>query len=302
MNYQVLLSILFLGTLWGTSVMSTRYLVNMVHPFTFAALRFSGAALLFLLVNLLHIGKQHFPTDRKLWKFGAMMGLIGDAAALVLYATSVSFLSSGVASVLASLFPVMTVLFAHFFLKDERLNVRKGLGVALSLGGVLLMAALGESGLPNVEHANPLGYLLGFAGAALGGLMTVYARREMASYPAFSLTSVRFFTSAVATLLFSGLTVGLDVSRMTTMGYVVLAYASFVFFIGFFLGFIVLQRFGATANALADYVTPIAATIGGALLFGEKVTPGMMAGMALIASGLVLINLAAGRRRRKAQA
>jgi len=299
MNYQALFAILFLGMLWGTSVMSTRYLVNMVHPFTFAALRFSGAALLYLLVYLFRIGGRRFPTDRNLWKFGMLMGLIGDAASLVLYATSVSYLSSGVAATLASLFPVMTVLFAHFFLPDEKLSLRKGLGVAISLAGVVLMAMLGESGLPDVARANPLGYLLGFSGAALGGLMTVYARRRMASYDAFSLTSVRFFTSASASLVFSALTVGLNMSRLTTQGYLVLGYASFVFFIGFFLGFIVLQKFGATANALADYVTPIAATIGGALLFGEEVTPGMLAGMGMIATGLILINLDAGRRRKK---
>ena len=47
---------------------------------------------------------------------------------------------------------------AHFFLPDESLNRQKIMGVGLALGGALLLLMLGETGLPDVSHASPIGY------------------------------------------------------------------------------------------------------------------------------------------------
>jgi drug/metabolite transporter (DMT)-like permease len=40
------------------------------------------------------------------------------------------------------------------------------------------------------------------------------------------------------------------------------------------------------------YVVPVVATLGGALLLGERITAGILVGMALIAVGIGLINRA----------
>jgi drug/metabolite transporter (DMT)-like permease len=63
------------------------------------------------------------------------------------------------------------------------------------------------------------------------------------------------------------------------------------------LGFYVIQRFGATSSAMTSYIIPIVATLGGALLLGERLTLGMGGAMALILTGIVLIN----RRRKRAK-
>ena len=74
--------------------------------------------------------------------------------------SSLQFQSSGITAVLITTSPAITVIMAHFFLPDEPLTRRKSLGVLFALGGALLLAARGESGLPDVSRANPLGYLL----------------------------------------------------------------------------------------------------------------------------------------------
>jgi len=290
MKLKALAAILFLGTLWGTSILAVRFMVNgTTHPFTFSAMRLIGAASLYLLVGLLRIGGKHFPTGYRLWKFGILMG-VADSAIFVLFATSISYLSSGVASIMPTLTPVITVLLAHLILKDERLNFWKAIGIASSFSGVLLMAALRESGLPNTALANPLGYILGIGGATLTAFMTVLARRKMVHFEAFSLTSVRFFVAAVVTTIFASLTVGMNFDHFTTQEYLILGYSSLIFFVGFFVAFKVIQKYGATVNALSEYITPIVATTGGVILFGEHITHGMLAGLAMIAFGLVLIN------------
>ncbi len=183
---------------------------------------------------------------------------------------------------------------AHFFLPDERLSPLKAAGVALALAGAVLLIVLGESGLPDVGRANPLGYVLVLVAIVSGSSMTIYARKYMRDYDYLDVASVRMFVAALAVMPLSLLLVGLDLSNVDARGYAVLVYAALVgTFLGIMLAFYNVKRFGATASAMPLYVIPVVATLGGALLLGEQITAGMLAGMALIALGIALINRAA---------
>ncbi|MEJ2486254.1 MAG: EamA family transporter [Anaerolineales bacterium] len=56
------------------------------------------------------------------------------------------------------------------------------------------------------------------------------------------------------------------------------------------MSFYLIKEFGATPAALTAYVTPVVASIGGALLLDEQITGGIIAGMVLIIGGIALIN------------
>lgn len=56
------------------------------------------------------------------------------------------------------------------------------------------------------------------------------------------------------------------------------------------MSFYIINNFGATAAALTAYVTPVVATIGGALLLNESITWGIVGGMVLIVGGISFIN------------
>ena len=87
------------------------------------------------------------------------------------------------------------------------------------------------------------------------------------------------------------LTVGFDFGRVTLPGYMSIGYASSAgAFVAFWLAFYNVKRFGATAAAMALYIVPVVATLGGALVLGEEITPGMLVGMALIVCGLAILN------------
>ena len=84
---------------------------------------------------------------------------------------------------------------------------------------------------------------------------------------------------------------GVDLSGVDTRGYLALIYAALVgTFSGLMLSFYNIKRFGATAASMPTYVIPVVASLGGALVLGERITPGMLVGMALIAAGIALIN------------
>lgn len=205
--------------------------------------------------------------------------------------SSLQFQSSGVTSVLITTSPALTVLLANFFLPDEPLTRRKSLGVLLALTGAVLLAVRGESGLPDVDRASPIGYFLVLGAMVSASSSTIYARKYMRALDTFDVASVRMWVAALAIMPLSLILVGFDLSQVTNQGYGALLYAALVgTFAGMMLAFYNIKRFGATASAITAYVIPIVATLGGVLLLGETVTGGMLLGMALIVGGVAIIN------------
>jgi len=205
--------------------------------------------------------------------------------------SSLQFQSSGVTSVLITTSPALTVLLANFFLPDESLTKRKSAGVLLALAGAVLLAIRGESGLPDIERASPIGYILVLGAMVSASSATIYARKYMRALDTFDVASVRMWVAALAIMPLSLVVAGFDLSQVTRQGYTALLYAAFVgTFAGMMLAFYNIKRFGATASAITAYVIPIVATIGGVLLLGETVSGGMIVGMALIVGGVAIIN------------
>ena len=215
--------------------------------------------------------------------------------------TSLQFQSSGITAVLITTNPAITIIMAHFLLPDESINWRKGVGVFLAFTGALLIALRGESGLPEVAQARPLGYILVLLAMLFGGASTIYARKYMRDLDTFDVASARMIVAALVVTPLSLVLVGFDLEQVNTQGYMALIYAALIgTFSGMMLAFYSVQRFGATASAVTGYLIPVVAGTAGILLLDETITGGMAVGMLLIAGGIALINERPRRADRKA--
>ena len=203
---------------------------------------------------------------------------------------SLQYQSSGVTAVFVTMAPAVTVLMAHFFLADETLSWRKGLGISLAFVGGALLAVQGESGIPGLERADPRGFFLVLIGIIFGSGSVIYARKRLQGHDGFDVATVRMWVATLV-LLPLVLWLGFDFSRVDGWGYFSLGYAALLAtFIGLILEFRIIQRFGATAASMTTYVIPLVATGAGAVLLGEAVTAVMVMGMALIGSGIAIVN------------
>jgi drug/metabolite transporter (DMT)-like permease len=289
--------VVLVGFLFGTSLIASRFSVGQFEPVTFIGLRLAmasaGHAAIYTLAR-----RRRWPTDHRLWRHAAVLGIFGTAVPMTAIVSALQVQSGGVTSVLITANPALTVLMAHFFLPDESLNRIKSLGVILALGGAFLLAARGESGLPDVAQADPRGYALVFLSIVSSSSMTIYARRFMRGFDAFDVASVRMFAAAVAILPLSALLVGFDLRAVDGRGYLALVYGAFIgTFLGFMMAFYNIKRFGATASAMTAYIIPIFTGFGGVLLLGETLTPTMLIGFGIIASGIAIINRGGAKRR-----
>lgn len=290
MSPQALPYISLLGILFGSTLVASRFSVAQFHPLTYIGLRLSLAGACHGLIYLLAKGRL-FPKGVQLWRHAAVLGIFATAIPMSALVSSLQFQSSGVTSVLITTGPALTVLMAHFLLPDEALTRRKSLGVLLALSGAIFLAVRGESGLPDIDRASPIGYFLVLGAMVSASASTIYARKMMRDLNTFDVASVRMWVAALAIVPLALLLDGLDLSRVNSQGYGALIYAAFVgTFAGMVLAFYNIKRFGATASAVTAYIIPIVATLGGVFLLGETITVGMALGMGLIIGGVVLIN------------
>ena len=219
------------------------------------------------------------------------MGIIGTALPMNCIVASLNYLSSGITAILVTLGPAFTVIMAHFYLPDETLSKRKISGLVIALSGALLLLILGETGLPDVSQASPIGYLLVLIAMTCSSISVVYARKYMSDLDSVQVTSARIFLAALVALPLSIAFVGFDLSQVNQQGFMALGWAALAgTFIAMIISFYTIKRFGATASAMTAYVIPVVASIGGYFLLDETITLGMIGGMALIVVGIALIN------------
>jgi drug/metabolite transporter (DMT)-like permease len=215
---------------------------------------------------------------------------LGTAIPMTGIVASLQYLSSGLASILITVNPAITVLLAHFLLTDERLSGTKILGVLLALGGAILLAALGETGLAD-EGGSLYGYILLFVAMISASAMTIYTRKYVQGFDAIDVTGIRMFVAALVVMPLSYVFIGFDLTQVDSQGVFALIYAAiFGTSLGMLLSLYNIQRFGATAAVMAAYVIPVVASITGVLLLGERITVGMVGGMILISVGVWLLN------------
>ena len=281
--------IVLLGFLWGTNLVISRFGVGQLGGILFTGLRLAAGSLTFIAV--ITFTKRQWPREGNVWKHAMVIGVIGSALPMTAVLSSLQFQSAGVTALLITTTPAFVTLAAHFFLPDERLTLVKAIGVALALAGAMLVVLRGETGLPGVQQASPVGYLLAFTNVWLESATAIYIRRHMRGMDAFGVSSIRISTAALLVLPVGVLLQGDNVTAVTPLGILALCYAGFIaVFFGQFLAFYITQRFGATAFSLTAYIIPVVAAITGVILLDETITIWMLAGMSLVAMGIMLIN------------
>ena len=289
MKLSALPYVALLAFFFGSSLVVSRFSVGQFEPTTYIGIRMIMSSLMALAVYALATGRR-LPRDPVLWRRAGLLGVFGTALPMTCAVTSLQYQSSGVTALLLATGPPLTVLLANFTLPEESLNRRQVAGVALALGGALLLALTGENGLPDVAEASPTGYLLAGSATIFGAVMVIYARKNLRHYDSYDVGSIRIFTTALTMTPISLLTVGLDLSRVDGAGALALVYSAVVgTFLGLLLSFYNVKRFGATPAMMTTYIIPIVAGIGGVIFLGEVITTTMIIGMIVIVGGIALL-------------
>lgn len=156
-------------TVWGSTFMVTKELIAVWPPFTVALVRVAVGTLVLLPFAL----SRKTPGVRLPWSTIWWMGLIGVALYYVVFNMAMLYVSASQGALIQSSIPAMTALVAMLWLR-ERATAMRWLGIAMSVGGVLIVFSGSASGSAG---SSLLGSLLMFVSVVCWGLYTALAKR-----------------------------------------------------------------------------------------------------------------------------
>lgn len=282
--------------LWSTGFIGARLTMPYAEPMTFLSLRFGVAAALMWAMSL--ILRLPWPKDRATILHTAIAGLLIHGVYLGgVFVAVREGLEAGAAALIVGAQPIVTAVFAGAIL-GETVSLRKWTGLALGGLGVIVFVA--------EKLSEGLGTFSGVAYCALalvaiaGG--TVYQKRFVGSVSILPAAAFQYAVSAVACFWFA---MTFETGHIVWSSSFVFGFAwlTLVLSIGAVSLFYALIRRGEATNVASLFflVPPCAALIAWPL-FGETLGPFAMAGMALVAIGVFLVNRSAGRTDRPVNA
>lgn len=284
-----------LALIWGAVFLSVRLTLNELPPLTAVWHRVFWAAIVLWGVVLWR--GDSVPRGRGFWGAALVMGLLNNALPFTLIAWAQLHIPSGLAAIFNASTALFGVVFAALVFADERLSLRRGLGVGIGFAGVVLAIGPGALHALDVTSWAQMAVVAGtmcYALASLWGRLRLQGVAPTVS-AAGMLTGAAFWIAPVA-LMVDGVP-RLDLSLMTwaALGYTsVIATA-----LAYLLYFRVLAAAGSGNLMLVTLLIPPVAIWLGAAVRDESLPLSAYLGFALLAIGLIVLDGRVLRRWRK---
>ena len=262
------------GITYGLNPLFAKPLMN-AGASTEAILLFRYGIAVILLGAYLLLKKENFRITLKQAGVLLSLGLLYTASSTFLF-EAYKYIASGLATTLVFLFPAMVAIIMVFLKVVPSWPV--WLSIAATFAGVMIM-----TGGAGAEKINPLGVWLSIASAFVYALFIVIINKSkvISSIPNSLLTFYALLTGTfffIGRCLFSGadLTAGLDggMAWCNLIGLAVLptivSTASLA---------VATRNIGATKASVLGVFEPITAILVGTVVFGEALTPNIIAGI-----------------------
>ncbi|MFP4476963.1 MAG: DMT family transporter [Desulfatibacillaceae bacterium] len=292
---MIYVKLILMAMFWGGTFIAGRVASQYSGPYTAAFLRFVMASAFLLFVA----GRGHglFDTVKpRHWLGLVLMGMTGVFAYNVFFFSGLKTVEAGRAALIIANNPVIIAVAARILYR-ELLPPRKALGILLSVTGAVVVITRGHPSL------------------ILGETVTigeVYISLCVASWVAFSLIGKKVLVDlsplvsitwasivGAAALLPPAVAEGIA----STAPELPLVYWIAVAYLGFFgtaLGFVWyyqgIQRIGPARASLFINFVPVSAVLLGWAILDEPLTRSILAGAALVCTGVYLTNLPVKRK------
>lgn len=284
-----ILAFIFLGIVWGSNFIYMKMAVELVTPMQVVLIRVVAGFLLvavyawltgaIIKAHLRHIG--HF----------FVMSMLATVIYYFGFVKATQYLPSGIAGAVSAVIPLFSLLFALLFLPDEKLSIRKLLGILVGFLGVIVIAD------PFAQLQVLLISIKGVAwiitGAICVGGSFVYAKKFLIplNIPAAALTSYQL---GIGTLL---LLLSTDLDGITAIAQKPHVLWGSVIGLGilgtgvaYLLYYFIIREVGAVRAASATYLPPIVAMIIGSVIVGEAINAQDYVGVFCIMVGVYCLS------------
>ena len=278
--------LLILAFIWGGSFLAIRLALNEVSVVTSVAHRVFWAAL--ILWGYVAIARLPVPRDPGIWLGFFVMGLLNNVIPFSLMAWGQLYIPTGLTSVFNAGTAIFGALLAALMLADERLSLRKAIGIGIGFCGVAV--AIGLDSLRDFDIRS-LAQLAVIGGTISYAFASIWARVRLSGLkPQVAAAGMLTGSSLVmvpAALIIDGMP-RFDIGWPATAAiayYVIFATAG-----AYLLYYRIIAAAGAANTMIVTLLIPPVSIVLGAVVLNEVLSPNVYAGLALLALGLIVLD------------
>lgn len=273
--------------------MAIRELVRHASASSVALLRFALtlAGLLLVMAVVRPQGSALAREDR--WRVAAL-GFTGVAVYHLALNYGEHFVSANVASLIVASMPVMVAVLSRMFLKED-VNAAKWTGIVIALTGVVVLVLWGTPG-GGLSVKNGLGAVVTALAPISWATYTIVSKPLVGRYGALRVTTWGIAAGTAMLVPVSLVPTLHDLGRLNATDWwwlVFLALACSVF--AYLVWFYALGRLEPSEVAVWVYFVPLCAAGWGAVVLGERITPWVALGGAMVLAGVVVTERVAPR-------
>lgn len=279
-RWGIELLILSVVIIWGINYTIAKYGLLEFTAIEFTTVRMMTAAPLLLLLTFF-IEKSLYMERKDIPRL-IIVSVVGIVLYQTLFMETVKYTSATNASLLISISPIFTTVFA-IFLKQEKFSSRKLVGSMIAFIGATLVLVAGHS-LASSFYGNGIGLITSIC----WGLYPVLAGPLIKKYSALRVTAWSTLVGAIPLLLLSGPHVFVMPFHITH-GMTLFALLYSVFFVtvfGLVMWYVGVQKIGASHTMVYMYITPLVAVLFAAVWANEYVSFQQIIGGIIIFFGL----------------
>lgn len=286
LDLKAVVILIIVTLLWGLNYSAIKYSNQGVSPVFASTLR-SVVASICGLIYCFREKKKFFHTDIRLFH-GFVVGLLFGVEFACIY-IGLFYTDAARSMLFVYTSPFIVAIGAHFFLKGDRLNSPKILGLALAFTGIFIVFG----GRPKTAKATMvLGDILQIMAAVLWGAATLYIKKFMAQRvePIHTFLYQLLFSIPIL-LLVSILLEPKWISRIDPYIIASLFYQSVIIaFITYFVWFRLIHKYSVSRLSSFTFFAPIFGVLFGILFLHEELTFSLMMGLPMVSIGIFLVN------------
>ena len=275
--------LVLLALIWASAFFNIKIATYSYGPLTIAFLRiFFGAIPVVLLCYFKKIRIEAFSKD---WLWFASIGVINLVIPFFLIAYGVHKVQSSLAAILMASTPLSASLVAHFFTKNEKINLIKSVGILIGFSGIVFLFS--DDIL--INESNFISALLILCGSTfyvIGGLLTLkISNKKNENVTASILIWGSIVLFPISFLIEQPWNISPRLDSTLSLIYL----GVFSTGIAWLLRFYILKHNGLVFQAQVAYLIPIFGVILGFLILREAVTPKVIISLIAVIIGIYIV-------------
>jgi drug/metabolite transporter (DMT)-like permease len=274
--------------MWSSAFTSARIIVADASPLFALSLRYLVSGIIG--VGIAWALGQSWRLSRAQWRATIAFGILQNAVYLGLFFVAMQTIEASLAAIIASTLPLMVALAAWAFM-GERLSPMAIVGLIVGVGGVALIM-----GARITDDLDLVGVAICFVGVLALTIATLTVKSASGSGNLLMVVGLQMLVGCVAlsiaTLLFETPHVTASVPLALAFIYTCLVPGLTATWVWFLL----VGRIGATRAATFHFLNPFFGVAIAAALLGEQLGPRDIVGVAIIAAGILAVQISRQRR------